>query len=142
MELTSKTVNIQASNSVIFNMLDNCNNIAKYIPSDKIQNWQSTEDSCSFTVEGAGKIEMSIQEKNPYSSISYLIGNSIIKAASITFSIRNGQENDCELDAKANLDVPFFMAQMIKSSLQRFIDMLVDYIKVAVEKGLTLPEKN
>jgi len=135
MELTSKTVNIQASNSVIFNMLNNCNNIENYIPSDKIQNWQSTEDSCSFTVEGAGKIEMSIQEKIPYSSVSYSIGNNITKAASITFSITNKQENDCELDAKANLEVPFFMAQMLKSSLQRFIDMLVDYIKIAAEKG-------
>jgi len=134
MELTSKTVNIQASNSVIFNMLDNCNNIAKYIPNDKVQNWQSTEESCSFTVEGAGKIEMSIQEKIPYSSVSYSIGNKITKAASITFSIRNNEENRCELTAKANLDVPFFMAQMMKSSLQRFIDMLVDYIQIAAEK--------
>jgi len=134
MELTSKTVNIQASNSVIFNMLDNCNNIAKYIPSDKVQNWQSTEDHCSFTVEGAGKIEMSIQEKIPYSFISYSIGNRITKAASITFSIRNNEENSCELIAKANLDVPFFMAQMMKSSLQRFIDMLVDHVQIAAEK--------
>jgi hypothetical protein len=135
MELTSKTVNIQALNSVIFNMLCNCNNIAKYIPSDKIQNWQSTEDSCSFTVEGAGKIEMSIQEKIPYSSVSYTIGNNITKAASIVFSISKTDEQSCELEAKASLDVPFFMAQMLKSSLQRFMDMLVDYIKIAAEKA-------
>jgi hypothetical protein len=134
MELTSKTVNIRTLNSVVFNMLNNCNNIAKYIPSDKIQNWQSTEDSCSFTIEGAGKIEMSIQEKIPYSSVSYSIGNNITKAASITFSISNEEENNCELETQANLDVPFFMAQILKSSLQRFIDMLVDYIKIEAEK--------
>jgi len=135
MELTSKKVNIQAPDSLIFNMLIDCNNIGKYIPGDKIQNWQSTEDGCSFSVEGAGKIEMNIQEKIPYSSVSYSIGNNLTKAASIIFSITTcGQENGCDLNAKANLDVPFFMAQMLKSSLQRFIDMLVDYIKTAAER--------
>jgi hypothetical protein len=118
-------------------MLINCDNIEKYVPNDKIQNWQSTEDNCSFSVEGAGKIEMSIQEKIPYSSVSYTIGNNIAKGALIIFSINriDGQENCCELEAKANLDVPFFMAQMLKSSLQRFVDMLVDYIKIAAEKA-------
>ena len=135
MELTSKKINIQAPDSLIFNMLVDCNNIGKYIPNDKIQNWQSTEDSCSFSVEGAGKVEMNILEKIPYSSVSYTIGNNLTKAASITFSIRTcGQENVCELEAKANLDVPFFMAQVLKSTLQRFVDMLVDYIKIAAEK--------
>ncbi len=137
MELISKKVAIQAFDRTIFNMLIDCNNIEKYIPGDKIQNWHSTEDSCSFSVEGAGKIEMKAQEKNPYSSVSYSIGNELTKAALITFSISKigGKENVCELEAKADLDVPFFMAQMIKSSLQRFIDMLVDYIKVAAEKN-------
>ena len=134
MELASKKVSIQASDKAIFEMLINCNNIGKYIPNDKVQNWQSTEENCSFSVEGAGKIEMSVQEKIPYSSVSYSIGNHLTKAAIICFSITNNGENLCELSAKANLDVPFFMAQMLKSSLQKFMDMLVDYIKVAAEK--------
>jgi len=136
MELASKKVSVQASDRVIFNMLINCNNIEKYIPNDKIQNWQSTEDHCSFSIEGIGKIEMNIREKIPYSSVSYSIGNNITKAAFIVFSINKieGKENVCELVATANFDAPFFVVQMIKSSLQRFIDMLVDYIKIAAEK--------
>ena len=134
MEITSKKVSIEASNEQIFNMLINCNNIGKYIPSDKVQNWQSTQDNCSFSVEGAGRIEMSIQKKTPCSAVSYLIGNHLTKAATICFSICKEGEKSCSLDAKANLDVPFFMAQMLKSSLQKFMDMLIDYIKAAAEK--------
>ncbi|MDR2410606.1 MAG: hypothetical protein LBE13_21185 [Bacteroidales bacterium] len=137
MELASKKVTIQALDRTIYNLLINCNNIAKYIPNDKIQNWQSTEDYCSFSIEGAGKIEMNIQEKIPYSTVSYSIGNALTKGALIVFSIKKteGNENLCELQANANLEIPFFMAQMIKSSLQRFMDMLVEYIKVAAEKN-------
>ena len=137
MELTSKKVNVKASDSFIFNMLINCNNIEKYIPNDKIQNWQSAQDHCSFSVEGVGKIEMSLQEKMPFNSVSYSVGNSIVKSAFIIFSINKieGKEDVCDFVATANLDVPFFMAQMVKPSLQRFLDMLVDYIKTAAEKA-------
>ena len=136
MELTSKTVSIQSSDRTIFDMLIDLNNIGKYIPADKIQNWQSTENSCSFSVEGAGKIDIEIQEKIPYSSVSYSMGNHIVKAASIVFSISKTDENLCQLTAMTNLDAPFFIIQMIKHSLQRFVDLLVDYIKMAAEKTL------
>jgi len=136
MELASKKVNVQASDTAIFNMLINCNNIGKYIPNDKVKDWQSTENSCSFSVEGAGRVEMSIQEKTPCSFVAYSIGNQLTKGALICFSINrlNGQENVCELEAKTSLDVPFFMAKMLESTLQKFIDMLIDYIKIAAEK--------
>jgi hypothetical protein len=136
MELESKKITIEALDRTIYNLLINCNNIAQYIQSDKIQNWQSTEDYCSFSIEGAGKIEMSIQEKIPYTTVSYFIGNALMKTALIVFSIKKieGDENLCELQTNANLELPFFMGQMIKSSLQRFMDMLVEYIKVAAEK--------
>jgi len=134
MDLTSRKVNIQASDSVVFGMLINCNNIAKYIPHDKIQDFQSTETTCSFTVAGAGKIEMSLQNNTPHSQVSYLIGNSMMKAVSAVFQIENQGNNSCDLHLSATMDVPFFMAQMIKSSLQRFMDMLVDYIKIEAEK--------
>jgi hypothetical protein len=136
MKLESKKVSVQAFDRTIYKLLINCNNIAKYIPADKIQHWQSTEDYCSFTVEGTGKIEMNIQEKIPYSTVSYSVGNALTKAAVIVFFIDKVDENEsiCDLQACADLEVPFFMAQMIKSSLQRFMDMLVEHIKVVAEK--------
>ena len=137
MELISKKVSIQSSDRAIFDMLINCNNIGKYIPADKIQNWQSTENNCSFSVEGAGKIEIEIQEKIPYNSVSYSMGNKMIKAAFVVFSICKTDENVCELTATTNIDAPFFITQMIKPSMQRFADMLVDYIKIAAEQNLS-----
>ncbi|MDR0367605.1 MAG: hypothetical protein LBH82_00510 [Bacteroidales bacterium] len=135
MDLTSKKTNIQRPNHVVFNMLINCNNIAKYIPRDKVQNFQSTQTSCSFTVTGAGEIEMSLQEQLPFSRISYLLGNSMIKEISVFFHIEEKDEHTCEFHIATHLDLPFFMVQMIKSSLQKFMDMLVDHIKAAAESS-------
>jgi hypothetical protein len=133
MNLTSKKVNIQKSEHVIFNMLINCNNIGKYISTDKVQDFQSTETACTFTIAGAGKIEMKLQEKNPFSSVSYTLGNALTKEMTVFFHIEKIEENACDLHITSHLDLPFFMAKMVDSSLQKFIDMLVDYIKTAAE---------
>ena len=135
MELTSQKVNIEASENVVFDMLINCNNIAKYIPHDKIQDFQSTETTCSFTVAGAGKIGMSLQEKMPYSQVSYSLGSAMVNAVTAIFHIERQENNSCQLHISANMDLPFFMVQMIKPSLQRFVNMLVNYIKIEAEKN-------
>ena len=138
MDLISQKVNIEASENAVFDMLINCNNIAKYIPHDKIQDFQSTETTCSFTVAGAGKIEMSLQEKVPYSQVSYSLGSAMASAVSAIFHIQRQTGSSCELHITTNVDIPFFMAQMVKPSLQRFVDMLVSYIKVEAEKNKTI----
>ena len=134
MEIHSKKVNIAAKSNAIFDLLTNCNNISKYIPNDKISDWQSTESACSFSVAGAGKITMAIVEKIPFSAVAFSIGNAAAKDVKAVFYINETADTTCQLHAEADLEVPFFMAQMLKSPLQKFMDMLVDYIKAGVEK--------
>ena len=38
------------------------------------------------------------------------------------------------LSVAAELELPFFIAQMVKSKLKDFIDMLVDQIKIIAER--------
>ena len=116
-------------------MLINCNNIGRYIPKDKVQNFQSTETTCTFSVAGAGKIEMTLQEKLPFSRVSYSLGNAVTKEVTVFFYIENKEDNTCDLYITSHLELPFFMVQMVNSSLQKFIDMLVDYIKIAAESN-------
>jgi hypothetical protein len=135
MEIYSKKVNVSAKNNAVFNLLTNCNHIGKYIPNDKIKDWQSTENTCSFSVSGVGKIEMSIVEKIPFSTVTFSIGNAVAKDISVVFHTDEISEGGCELYAEAFLEVPFFMTQMLKNPLQKFIDMLIDFIKIEAEKN-------
>ena len=134
MEIYSKKVNVSAKNSILFETLTNCNNMGKYIPNDKIKGWQSTVDSCSFSIEGAGKVEMMIVEKRPFSAVVFSIGSAAAKDVKVVFHIDETNENSCDIYAEASLEIPFFMTQILKNPLQKFIDMLIDYIKIAAEK--------
>lgn len=135
MEIYSKKVSVSAKNQVLFGKLTNCNNMGKYIPNDKIKDWQSTENSCSFSASGVGKIEMAIVEKQPFSAVVFSIGNAVAKDVKVTFHTQETTENTCELHAEASFDVPFFLSQMLKNPLQKFIDMLIDYIKAEAERS-------
>ena len=134
MEIYSKKVNVSAKSQVLFDTLTNCNNMGKYLPQDKVKDWQSTTDGCSFSVAGVGKIEMNIVEKTPFSAVTFAIGNAVAKGVKVVFNTDETAEATCQLYAEASLDVPFFMAQMLKNPLQKFMDMLIDCIKVEAEK--------
>ena len=130
MNISSKEVRIQASDGIVFDLLSNCNNFQHYVP--EIRNWQSTENTCRFTIDGIGDIQMNITEKTANSHILFQVKNAQINALSITFDIKNFS-NESLLCGHASLDIPIFVAQMIKSSIQKFLDGLVERIKISVE---------
>ena len=117
-------------------MLTNCNNIGKYIPNEKIRDWQSTENECSFSVSGAGRIEMRLVEKTPFSAVVFSVGNAVAKEIKVVFHTAEIAENTCELSAEASFEIPFFMSAMLQNPLQRFMDMLIDYIKAEAERSV------
>ncbi len=130
MDLSSNEIHIQAKDEMIFQMLSNCNNFQQYVP--EIQNWSSTENACSFSIQGAGDVQMNIIEKKAFSSIVYNIKNDQIKSLIISFHIKNNG-NGSLFYGQSTVEIPTFVAQMIKPSLQKFLDLLVARIKIAVE---------
>ena len=130
MKLNSKKSDIQASSEQVFGALTNCNLLQKYIPN--VQNWTSTEDECSFTVSGVGNLVLKIVEKLPFEKVVYRAEAAMSQHIEAAFLIEDFSENST-LEINAEVDVPFFIAQMVKSSLQKMIDSLVDQIKLGIE---------
>ena len=64
-KIESRTGKIRTSEEKIYTFLSNFNNFRKLIPEDKAKDWESTEDTCSFNVEGIGRFGLRIIEKEP-----------------------------------------------------------------------------
>ncbi|MEX1003290.1 MAG: hypothetical protein WDZ35_14315 [Crocinitomicaceae bacterium] len=60
--IESDHVMIKASNKEVFDYLNDFNNIKELLPQDKISDWKSTKDDCSFKIQNAAKIPL-IKEK-------------------------------------------------------------------------------
>ncbi len=134
MNIESKAENINASNRKVYEMLCDCRNFEQMATQKQVQNWHAEEDFCEFEVSGIAKITLRIQEKQPYSHITYTVGNDKQIPASCTFDISDG-ETSCDLSLTMNLEIPTFLAPMVKGPMQQFADTLTNAIRMAATKA-------
>ena len=104
MNIDSKVEHIEASSQKVYGMLCDCRNFEEMATQQQIQNWHAEEDFCEFEVPGIAKITLRIQEKQPYSRITYTVGNDKGIPASCTFDI-TGDETGCDLALTMDLDL-------------------------------------
>ncbi|MGD2034327.1 MAG: SRPBCC family protein [Bacteroidales bacterium] len=128
MKLESKIGKIVNTDEQVYNFLTDFNNFKNLIPEDKISDWESDEDSCSFSVNPIGKTGIKIVEKEPFK---------LIKLASLeedkynfTFwvQLKMVEENDTRIKLTLKADLNPMIQMMAKKPLQEFLDKLVDQL--------------
>jgi carbon monoxide dehydrogenase subunit G len=128
MRLESKIGSVESSDEKIFNFLSNFNNFKHLIPTDKVQDWESDENSCRFKVAGIGQTGVRIIEKEP---------NSMIKLASLEESIfqfnfwaqlKASEENLTHLRLTLEVEMNKMLEMMARKPLQDFLDKLVEQL--------------
>lgn len=73
-EIKSDKVLIKASSQEVFDFVTDFNNIVQLLPEDKISDWQSTEDDCSFKIQNAAIIPLVKSTIEPHSKINIVSG--------------------------------------------------------------------
>lgn len=132
MELHGEFKKINSSDEKIFHLVSNCANFGKYLPPD-VTNFESTTEYCKFTMKNVADFKIEITEKQPYRLVSFKADND--KKIPISLSIHiEKKETFSLLQIKLNADIPFFLQGMVKTPLQKFIDILEDKIKLEAEK--------
>jgi carbon monoxide dehydrogenase subunit G len=126
MKIESKTGKVPHSDQKIFNFISDFNNIKQLVPADKVFNWQSTKEECSFEVSGLGKTGMKIIETESCK----LVKISSIDSSPIQFFIwiqlKKADENNTRVKITIEPNVNLMMMTFVKVPLQEFVDKLVD----------------
>ena len=129
---TSKTGKINKSDELIYNFLTDFNNLKSVIPSDKVSNFEATEDTCKFNIQGIGQAGLKIIEKESYKLIK--ITSDGKSPFSFFFWIQlkpvddSGNTTAIRLTIDANLNP--MMKMMVGKHLQKGIDTIVDQLVV------------
>ena len=117
---------IKAADEKIFLFLSDFKNFQNLIPADRINNFESSGDNCSFGVEGIGHIGLTIIEKDP---------NSLIKIGSdsktpiefiLWIQIKEAGPVDSRMKITIEPKVNPMMMGMVKKPLKSFVDSLID----------------
>lgn len=131
----SNQVLIKAPAEKLFNYLGNFSNFGKLMPA-QVSNWKSTENDCSFTIQGMADIELYFIEKLPFTTIN--IGargkTPIPLEMKWEFLPSPGEETNTRLTL--NADINPVMAMMAKAPLQNFVNILAQKLKEMAENGL------
>ena len=110
----------------IFKYISNFKNFKTLIPVDKVKNFKSTQDSCSFTVEGIGQAGLRIIEREP---------NKLIKIASdektsfdlfLWIQIKELEPGDSRMKITTEVFLNPMMSAMVKKPMKKFVDTLID----------------
>jgi len=119
---------INNSDEEIFLFLTNFNNFEKLMP-EQIVNWQSDEDSCSFTIKGMADLGMRIKEKTPCNKITIIPDGKVPFQFELICILVSVNERQTQSQIVFNADLNPMLKMMAKTPLQNFVNILVKKLK-------------
>lgn len=125
-KIESRVGVIKESEERIYTVLSDFNNFKNLVPEDRVKNWESTTDSCSFTVEGIGPVGLRILEKEPNKLIKITSDGKKPVPFVVWIQIKEMAEKDSRIKITADVDVNPLMAAMITGPLKSFVNTLVE----------------
>lgn len=124
--IASKKVEVNNSAENVFNFLADFNNFEKLMPKDKISNWTSNSNECSFEINGMSSIGMKIQETSPYTSLRLVSHGK--NPFSFTLDVKlEKTEKDCVISQMIfSGDINPFLKLVVEKPLTNFFNQLVE----------------
>lgn len=126
--IESNVADIERPAATIFNFLSDFNNFKSLMPS-QVTNWQSTTDSCSFTITGMAEIGMRIVEKTPNSHVKITSDGKTPFNFTLEALITTVDDAKSKGQLVMKADINPFMGAMVNGPLKNFLNMLVEKMK-------------
>lgn len=124
-KIESKSVTVNAPAADVYAFLSDMNNIEQLLPMDKISDWKSTVESCSFKVQNAYTIGLQHNGGTPHSEVNYQSGPGSPFGFSLVCHLSEGNgvtTGHLVCDAQLNP----FLEMMVKSPLKNLFDYMAD----------------
>jgi len=110
----------------IFNFVSNFKNFSQLIPMDKVKNFESTGDTCRFTVEGIGQVGLKIIERVPHKLIKISSDEKTSFDLFLWIQIKELEPGDSRMKITTEVFLNPMMAKVVKIPLKKFVDTLID----------------
>ncbi len=119
-----KTVNQTPEN--VFNFLMDMNNFKQLFPEEKVENWNSTEEYCTFRIKGMTDIGLKRVAATP-SSLIYLDSYGKVPFKfTLNLFVSATDDNKTLAHLEFDGDVNPFLKLMVETPLTNFFNILVE----------------
>ena len=110
----------------IFNYISNFNNFRRLIPEDRVTDFESTDDTCRFRVEGIGRAGLRIIEKEPYKLVKISSDEETSFDFLLWIQIKELEPGDSRMKITTEVTMNPMMAAMAKKPLKNLVDTLIN----------------
>jgi len=128
---------ISSNEEVVFGILSDLNNIQKLKENpalaDKVKDIQFETDSCSFAVEGFGKVGFRIVEREPFKTIKLASENAPVQV-NVWIQLKQVAENDTRLKLTLKAELPTMIKMMVDKKIKEGINMIADMLAKALNQ--------
>ena len=128
---------ISSNGEVVFSILSDLTNLKEIIErtalTDKVKDLQFQTDSCSFNVEGFGKMGFKIIEREPFKTIKLKSENAPVEL-NVWIQLVQKAENDTQMKLTLKSDLPVMIKMMIDKKLKEGINVIADMLAKALSK--------
>lgn len=126
---TSRRGEVPCGDADLYAFLTDMRNLRAVVPDGVLTDWEATDDQCSFKIEQAGRISVSLSEALPHSLITYNAETFLTGKMSIQVSIEfiTGTRSAFHITAGVNMNP--ILKMMVGDSAGRYLDSLIDAIE-------------
>jgi carbon monoxide dehydrogenase subunit G len=128
-KVESKIGRLRSNDDRIYAFLSDCNNFQQFAANDKVKNWQSDSESCSFTVDGAGDVAFRIVERQPNNLVKFSIENAQAENIFLWVQLKIASPGDTRVKLTAKLDVNPVIRMFISKPLKQGLDKIVETLE-------------
>jgi len=127
----SDKITINRSPEELFAFLSNFNNFEKLMP-EQVTNWKSTNESCSFTIQGMADLAMKMGQQTEFSQITYNSEGNKPFAFDLNTHFNSFDTDQTETQIILNADLNPMLKMMASRPLQNFVNLLVNKLKETI----------
>ena len=112
----------------IFTFLSDFDNFGEVVPKDKIKNWQSFGDHCTFEVDMVGEVGLRIVDKNPHDTIKYEAEGNTPVNFFLWVQIKEAAPGDSRIKLTIKADMNPMIKMVASGPITKFLKVLADGI--------------
>jgi len=128
MKIESKKVSVNAPREEVFKYVSDLNNFKDLLPMDKISDWESREDFCSFKIQGTATIDLH-KEKAEVPSLLQLRGGEKAPFPINMEIFFDEADAVTEVYQEVTAEVNPFLKMMVQKPLTNLFDFIADRLK-------------
>ncbi|PIE88092.1 MAG: hypothetical protein CSA04_03710 [Bacteroidetes bacterium] len=134
-QFTSPETPINRPAEAIYHFLSDFNNFSSLIPADRIKNYESTRETCSFSIENMPAFHLRMGENIPVSKVVMIPQNPQGIAFTLTTHITPTASANSVITVNLAAELNSFLRMVASKPLQAFINNLAEQLKQVMEQG-------